>query len=222
MLSIGFLLGLAGLALLDAVVTSTVFFTLAILLFARRPASTSIAYAIGQLSSFFLLSVLLYLGASFMAEVMDTFTLWARRFVLVAAAVFFAILAIRRLKARPRKGLHLPDWVNPWTALPFGIVVMLVDLPFSFPMFLAVERLADTGIETAASVMILAGYTVVSSLPTVLLIIVGITFRQRVRALLQRLMTRFTTGYTKRSWLLFTLHMSIATISILALLFVLD
>lgn len=56
MLSLGLLIGLAGLALLDAVVTSTIYVTVAILLLARRPGPTSIAYAVGQLGSFFLLT----------------------------------------------------------------------------------------------------------------------------------------------------------------------
>lgn len=220
-MGVGFLLGLSGLALLDAVVTSTIYITFAILLLARRPAATSLAYAFGQLTSFFLLTVLLYFGASFMADLLDVFTLWARRVVLFAAAVFFVVLAVRRLKARPRHGLHLPKWVNPWTAAPFGVMVMLMDLPFSFPMFLAVERLADTGVEVAGATAVLFGYTVVSSLPTVLLILVGLTFRARIRRPLERFAARISTGYTKPSWVMFTVHLSIAAVSLYLLFFVL-
>lgn len=222
MLSLGLLLGLAGLALLDAVVTSTIYVTVAILLLARRPGPTSIAYAVGQLGSFFLLTLMLYFGSTYMAELLDSFTLWARRLILVAAAIFFVVLAIRRLRARPRHGLHLPRWINPWTALPFGVMLMLFDLPFSFPMLLAVERLVDTGVDAGSATWILAGYTVVSSLPTVLLILVGLTFRQRVRGFLERITHRFTTGYTSPSWLMFSLHMCIAALSLTMLLFVLD
>ncbi|WP_295626609.1 GAP family protein [uncultured Corynebacterium sp.] len=221
MIDAGFLLGLGGLALMDALVTSTIYVTFAILVLARRPAVTSIAYALGQLGSFFVLTLLLYFGASYMAELLDSFTLWVRRVVLVAAAIYFAVLAVRRLKSRPRHGIHLPTWVNPWTAAPFGVMVMLVDLPFSFPMFLAVERLAETGVEPAGATLILAAYTLVSSIPTVLLIALGLVYRKRFRNFLWRLISRFDGGYTKPSWPAFFVHMSISMLCLVLLVFVL-
>lgn len=114
------LLSLSGLALLDAVVTSTLYAVVAILLAARKPASTSISYAIGQLGSFFLLTLVLYFGATFAADLMDGFTLWVRRMILVGVAAFFIFLGVRRFKARPRHGINLPPWVNPWTAFLSG------------------------------------------------------------------------------------------------------
>lgn len=217
----GFLAGLAGLALLDAVVTSTLYITIAIILLARRPIPTSISYAVGQLGSFFLLSLGLYFGSAFMAETLDSFTLWTRRLILVAAIIFFIVLGIRRFRSRPRHGLHLPTWVNPWTALPFGVVVMLFDLPFSFPMFLSVERLVDAGVGSETAVPILVAYTIVSSLPTVLLILVGIISGDRARQVLEKLVGRFSTGYTRPSRLIAGLHFTVAAGAAYLLFFVL-
>lgn len=221
MLDPGMLLGLTGLALLDAVVTSTIYITIALLVLARRPKSTSIAYALGQLTSFFVLTVLLYFGMSFMSGVVDTFTVWARRLILIAAAVFFAVLAVRRLKSRPRHGIWLPHWINPWTAAPFGVVVMLMDLPFSFPMFLAVERLSELDLTSANATLILLAYTFVSSLPTVLLIALGVVVGDRLRRKLERGLKRFTTGYTEPSVLFALLHLSVSLLSLYLLFFVL-
>lgn len=203
-------LTLTGYALLDALVTSTLFVVVVVLLTARRPIPTSIGYAVGALGSFFILTVALYMGASFMAELLETFTLWMRRVVLTAAAVFFTVMGVRRFTSRPRHQMKLPRWINPWTALPFGALMMLVDIPFSFPMFLAVERLAELGIGTGAATASLAAYTVVSSLPTVLIIALGILFGERARAFLQRLLDRFTTGYAEASLKIAAVHFALA------------
>lgn len=222
MLDAGLLITLSGLALLDAVVTSTLYVVVAILLAARRPVSTSISYAIGQLGSFYLLTLVLYFGATFMAELLEVFTLWVRVVVLVGAAGFFIFLGVRRFKARPRHGIKLPAWVNPWTAFPFGIFLMIMDLPFAFPMFLAVERLVDLGIEASVATVTLAGYTLVSSLPTILLILVGITYGGRARDLLERLLRRFTTGFTNPSWKLAMVHFGLSATCLVLLVFMLD
>lgn len=220
MLDAGLLLTLSGLALLDAVVTSIIYVVIAILLAARRPVPTGVAYAVGSLGSFFLLTLMLYFGASFMADVMDTFTLWIRRLVLIGAAGFLIYLGIRRFKTRPRHGMKLPTWINPATAFPIGIATMLMDLPFSFPMFLAVERLVDINLDPGAATLILAAYTTVSSLPTILLILGGIVFGARARELLERLLHRATTGYSRASWRMALLFFALAAACLAVLFFV--
>lgn len=96
---------------------------------------------------------------------------------------------------------------------------MIMDLPFAFPMFLAVERLVEFDIEASAAATTLAGYTLVSSLPMVLLILVGLTYRDRVRHLLERLLRRFTTGYTKPSWKIAAVYFGLSAIFMILLMF---
>ncbi|SDO48685.1 GAP family protein [Alkalicoccus daliensis] len=210
MLTLELVWTLTGLATLDALVTSTLYVVIVMLLTARRPAATSISYAFGALGSFFVLTMLLYFGSSYMAEMMNTFTFWVRSIVVFAAAGFFVYLGIKRFKSRPRHGMKLPGWVNPWTAFPFGILLMLMDIPFSFPMFLAVERLVELEITPQIASLTLFVYTLVSSLPTVLLIGVGLIFRRRAQNFLQRLLNRFTSGYAKASWRIAFIHFSLS------------
>lgn len=205
-------LTLTGYALLDAVVTSTAVVTIVLVVAARRPRSTSASYAAGALGSFFVLTLGVYLGSEVMADVLSSFTLWIRRIALTLAAVFFATMGFKRLRPRQRKEILLPVWVNPWTALPFGALVMVTDIPFSFPMFLAVERLVDLSIETSAAVVIIAAYTLVSSLPTLAILSLGILHGERSRAILNRLLRRFTTGTAPASAAMATLHFTLAAV----------
>lgn len=99
---------LTGLALLDAVNTSTLFLVLVILLTARSPNRSAIAYSVGAALSFFGLAVALFLGATAAEAVIGDRARWLRRATFALLAVWLLWLGITRLRDRPRKAFRLP------------------------------------------------------------------------------------------------------------------
>ena len=73
------------------------------------------------------------------------------------------------------------------------------DLPNAFPYFIAIERLVDSGAPVWEGLLVLAGYTVVYCLPCLVLLAVGLLARERTRAWLERIVTRFGSGTIRRS-----------------------
>lgn len=80
------------------------------------------------------------------------------------------------------------------TAFPFGIVVPGVDLPNTFPHIIAIERLVVSGVETPATITVLAGYPAIYCLPCLILLALGRRRGDRVHARLQPLYNWFESG----------------------------
>lgn len=194
------LFGIAGLAALDALNPATILSVTLILLAApRRPGLTALGAVLGAAVTVFLLGSVLYVSAGAAAGAVDG-VITALRFVAFgAAAVGLAVAGIRRLRDRPRRPIELPSWFSPLTALPFGVLLTAADLPNAFPYFIAIERLIDAGIPTWQGLLVIGGYTLVYCLPCLILLVVGLLARERTRAWLQRLVTRYGTGVIRRS-----------------------
>lgn len=216
----GLLFALIGLALLDSINVSTIWIVVVILLGAKRPVSTGWAYAAGAFVTFLVFTFLLYFGLSAAEEVLTGLTLWMRRILFTATTVVLIVLGARRFKARPRRGYGLPAWVNAWTALPLGLLATIGDIPNAFPMFLAVERLVDAGVDEATAVLVLIGYTAIYALPTLAVLVLGLFYKDGVRARLQALYTRYATGDTKPSPKIAVLFFAGAAASLTILVFV--
>ncbi len=188
----GFLAGLAGLAVLDSLNTSTMLAAIVIVLTARRPAAAGWAYLAGAALAFFLVAAALLLGATAAEEALAEFTVWARRAILAALALFLLRLGLRRLRTRPKRwAVRLPAWVNPWSAVGLGALTTAADLPSAFPLFFAVSRLVDAPIGTAERLALLASYTAVYALPTLGVLVAGLRLKDRMRDRLEQ----FASGY---------------------------
>jgi cytochrome c biogenesis protein CcdA len=190
----GLLWGLTGLALLDSVNTATIWIVIVILLGARRPAPTGWMFMLGAAASFLCFALLFYFGLSFADSVLEGFTLWLRRLLFAGLAVALVVMGVRRLRPRERKGYTLPPWVNGWSALPFGVLATLGDLPNAFPMVLAVERLIAAEIAAPAAVAVLAAYTVIYALPSALILAAGLAFNAELRDQLDSMLGSRTSG----------------------------
>lgn len=195
----GLLWGLTGLALLDSVNATTIWIVVVILLGAKRPAPTGWAFMLGAAVSFLAFSLLFYFGLSFADSVLDGFTLWLRRLLFAGLAVALVVMGVRRLRPRQRKGFTLPPWVNAWSALPFGVLATVGDLPNAFPMVLAVERLIDADVAVPAAVAVLVGYTLVYALPSALILAAGLAFNEELREQLQSMLSGRTSGTAEPS-----------------------
>lgn len=204
------LLSLTGLALIDSLNLSTVWVIVAILLFARRPAATGWTFAAGAFASFLAGTLVFYFATNAADSVLFELTHWLRRIIFALISATFLVLAVRRLKSRPRHQLKLPSWVNPWSGLPLGFLATVADLPNAFPMFLAVERVVNAGASSAVAVSLLVGYAIIYMLPTVALLVIGTTFGKQMRSRIQRLYDKYTHGEAKASWKLATLYVACA------------
>ena len=195
----GLLWGLTGLALLDSVNATTIWIVIVILLGAKRPAPTGWAFMLGAASSFLAFALMLYFGLNLADSVLDGFTLWLRRLLFAGLAVALVVMGVRRLKPRERKGYALPPWVNAWSALPFGALATVGDLPNAFPMVLAVERLIDAEVAAPAAVVVLVGYTLVYALPSALILAAGLAFNAELREQLESMLSGRATGTAEPS-----------------------
>ncbi|MFC8666902.1 GAP family protein [Streptomyces sp. NPDC057199] len=214
------LLTLIGLALVDSVNVSTIWIVIIIALSARRPVATGWAYATGAFITFLAFTIILYFGATLAEDWLSGLTLWFRRVLFAILTVALIALGIRKLKARQRKSYVLPPWVNAWTALPLGLLATLSDIPNAFPMFLAVERLVDVGVTPATAVPVLVGYTFVYALPTLIVLALGLIFKDRLRDRLQQLHNRYVFEESKPSWKIAGLYFIGAAVSFTILIFV--
>jgi hypothetical protein len=186
--------GLTGLALLDSVNATTIWIVVVILLGAKRPAPTGWAFMLGAAASFLAFALMFYFGVLFAGSVLDDVTLWLRRILFVGLAAALMIMGVRRLRPRERKSYTLPPWVNAWSALPFGLLATVGDLPNAFPMVLAVERLIQADIAAPTAVAALVGYTVVYALPSALILAAGLVFNEELREQLQSMLSGRTSG----------------------------
>lgn len=194
-------LTLIGLALVDSVNASTLITVATILLVARRPAGTGWTYAVGALLSFMTLAFALYFGASVASEAIAEFSLWARRIIFTILAIIFAILGARRFKTRKRRGiLKLPAWVNPYTGVFLGALATVGDIANAFPLLLALDRIVDTGLATSIAIPTIVVYSLIYILPTFILLILGLIYREKVVAKLERVLSRIAAGEAKASW----------------------
>ena len=192
-------LGLVGLALLDSVNTSTLFLVMVILLMARRPVASGVAYTVGATLSFFGLALALYFGASAAQASISDAASWIRRATFALLALWLLSLAYKRLRDRPRKAFTLPGWFRPVTALPIGVAATVADLPNAFPLFVAVERLVSAAVGSELGVLTWIGYTLVYAAPIVVVLILGATQGERARRVMRRVTDRFLTGVARRS-----------------------
>jgi hypothetical protein len=213
-------LALGGLAVIDAVNLATIWVVVIILLAAQRPAATGWTFAFGAIGTFLAGTLLVYFGASYAGDLVADLALWMRRIVFSASAVTLVVMGIRRLKARERHGIELPAWVNPWSGLPLGVAATISDLPNAFPMFFAVERLIEADVDQPVATLALIGYTAVYALPTLFILVVGLAYKDRVRAQLQRLYDRFAVGPARASWKLALLYWAGAAACVAVLVFV--
>lgn len=195
----GLLWGLTGLALLDSINATTIWIVVVILLGAKRPAPTGWAFMLGAAASFLAIALAFYFGLAFAGSVLEGFTLWLRRLLFAGLAVALVVMGLRRLKPRERKGYTLPPWVNAWSALPFGVLATVGDLPNAFPMVLAVERLIDADIPAPAAAAVLVGYTLIYALPSALILAAGLAFNEELREQLQSMLSGHTSGTAEPS-----------------------
>ncbi len=94
---------LVGLGLLDSVNTSTLFLVMLVLLTARGPVRSAVAYAAGAAMSFYGLALGLYAGAAAAEAVIDDLARWLRRGTCALLALWLLYLGFKRLRDRPRK-----------------------------------------------------------------------------------------------------------------------
>lgn len=191
-MSVGLLLTVTGLALLDSLNPATILgVALILLLPGGRPVPTALAYVLGAYLTVFALGVGLYLAADAAAGVIDGGLVWVRRIAFGLAALMLLRAAVRRLRPSHRTAVALPPWFSMWTALPLGAVVTAADLPNAFPYAIAIERLVSAGVGPPLGLAVLAGYSLVYCLPCLVLLAAGAAWGERVRLRLSGLYDRF-------------------------------
>lgn len=219
-MTVALALALIGLALVDSINTSTLITVATILLVARRPAATGWAYAIGAFLSFMVLAFALYFGAQVANEAIAEFSVWARRVIFVILAIVLAVFGVRKLKTRQRRGIpKLPAWVNPYTGVFLGAIATVGDIANAFPLLLAIDRTVDTGLATTIAVPTLVIYSLIYALPTFLLLILGLAYRDKVVAKLERVLNKISAGKSKASWKMASMWFGLALASFAAALF---
>lgn len=191
---------IAGLAAADSLNPATIVsVTLILLTAARRPGLTAAAVVLGAAVTVFTVGAVLFLTAGALAGAVDGLLIGLRFVAFGAAGLAVFIAGVRRLRDRERQPLDLPAWFTPATALPFGVMVTAADLPNAFPYFIALERMLAASIDPGTGLLVIAGYALIYCVPCLVLLVVGLTSRERTRAWLQNVTRRFTEGTVRRS-----------------------
>lgn len=152
------------------------------------------SFALGAFGSVLTVGLVIYFGADAAAATLDDALTWLRRAAFGLAALVLLVAAVRALRPRRRKGVGLPPWFNPFTAIGLGVLMTGADLPNAFPYFIAIERLVNADTTTGVAVLVLAGYAVIYCLPCLLLLAAGLSNADPVRRLLRRLHDKFGTA----------------------------
>jgi cytochrome c biogenesis protein CcdA len=194
------LISLAGLALIDSLNPATIVIVTLILLAApSRPVLTAVGAVSGAALTVFVIGAALFLSAGAAAGAVDGVLIVLRFLAFGAAGIALIVSGIRRFRDRERKPIALPQWFNPATALPFGIVLTAADLPNAFPYFIAIERMVTEEVGISTGLLVIAGYTLIYCLPCIGLLIVGSISREKTRKWLEKIVSRFGGGTIKKS-----------------------
>lgn len=197
-----FLLGIFGLALLDSLNPATIVTVgLILLLREQKPFLTASSAVLGAFGLVFVSGSLLYLTAQWSSTQVVGLLSWISTAVFLVAGVWLFWHGVARLKTRPRKEIHLPDWVNPGTAWFFGGFFTAADLPNALPYLVAIERMVDADIGLTA-IWVILGYSLVYCIPCLVLLVLFKLNQSRVHQLVRVLHDRFGKGDRPRSvWL---------------------
>lgn len=87
-----------------------------------------------------------------------------------------------------------PSSLRPLATFGLGMAVMLNELTTALPYFVAIERITQTGLDTAGALLALGLYNLVFALPLLAFLLLLIRYRQRFTAQLERI------GRALRTW----------------------
>lgn len=192
------LVGIAGLAMLDALNPATIVgVSLILLLPGQRPVAMASAFIAGAYATVLGVGVVVYLAAEAATAVPGGLE-WVRRGAFGVVAVILLVAAARRLGHYRRKPIALPSWLTVGTAAPLGALATGADLPNAFPYFIAIERLVSAEVSTVIGILVLACYALVYCLPCLFLLAAGATWGERVRGRLDTVYQRFGREKTVR------------------------
>lgn len=200
MISAALLLSIVGLALLDSLNPATIVAVTLILLAAPNRADlVALGAVTGAVLTVFSVGAALFLTAGAAAGAVDGIISGLRFLAFGAAGISLIVSGVKRFKDRERKPVALPAWFTPAMALPFGMLLTAADLPNAFPYFIAIERMVSADVGIATGLLVLLGYTIIYTLPCLILLLVGTVNRERTRNWLQKIVTRFGSGTIQRS-----------------------
>ncbi|MEU1399793.1 GAP family protein [Micromonospora zamorensis] len=196
-MSVGLLLSLAGLALIDSTSIGTLFIPIWLLLAPGTVNARRILVYLGTIALFyFAVGLLLAVGGSQLADVLggamdNRPVLWAQ---LVLGVGLFALSFRYDGKRRPRGGGVL-RWRDRVTAgdssmrwlVGLALLAALAEVATMLPYLGAVGLLTTSGIGAAEMVGLLAAYCVVMVLPAVLLLVARMAWPRLVEPVLVRL-----------------------------------
>ncbi|MEU9505505.1 GAP family protein [Micromonospora sp. NPDC048170] len=196
-MSVGLLLSLAGLALVDSTSLGTLFIPVWLLLAPGTVNARRILVYLGTIAVFYFgVGLLLALGGSRLADVLggamdNRPVLWAQ---LVLGVGLFA-LSFRYDGKRPRKSGGVLRWRDRATAgdssarwlMGLALLAALAEVATMLPYLGAVGLLTTSGLGAAEMVGLLAGYCLVMVLPAMVLLAARVAWPRLVEPVLARL-----------------------------------
>ena len=191
-MTVALLLSIVGLALLDSLNPATIGGVALILLApGTGQTRTAAAFVAGAYATVATAGVLVFFAAATLGSAIQNGLDLVRAIALTVAAVAVAVAGVRRLRTRHRQALQLPAWLNARTAPALAVLVTAADLPNAFPYLIAIERLITAEVPTATALMTIAMYALIYCLPCLLLLLIGVSHGDRVRARLGRVYDKF-------------------------------
>jgi cytochrome c biogenesis protein CcdA len=185
--TIPFLLGIAGLAIVDSL-NPSLFIAQFYLLTTPKPVPRILTYILGIFVAYLAGGLVILLG---LREVIgriatDTPPLLSIGLQLVIGlGLLFAALRISGAP-RPPEEAKKPRLLAPWFTFFFGMLVNLNELTTALPYFVALERMSAQGLETVSTIVVLVAYNIVFCLPLLAFLWLFMANRARFEVYIER------------------------------------
>lgn len=165
-MTLTFLITLTGIAVVDSL-NPSLFVTQFFLLTTRRPTGRLLAYIAGIIVVNFLGGVLILSGVSTLIGNLlmnlDARILYAGQIVIGLLLIGFGLSY--RIESSEQNGVKKPQSLRLWHAFVLGMVVMLNEITTALPYFVAIERIVAADLTALQSLLALAVYNMIFSLP---------------------------------------------------------
>lgn len=191
------LLPLVGIAMLDSL-NPSLFVAQFYLLTTPRPVPRILSYIAGILAVN-LGGGLLILGGMrrFVADLLALASPDLLHGLLFALGVGLIVFGLRSGATADESQAKQPRSLHPAHTFVLGMVVMLNELTTALPYFVAIERIAQAGLDHVGNFLALLLYNAVFALPLVAFLVLLVVFRQRFADQLGRV-TRWVRVWTPR------------------------
>lgn len=190
-----------------------------LLLSSRRPLQAAFVFIAGTFITYFVLSVLVFLGLDSLIDAAEVrFEEWKTNprtvclYIEIAIGLLLLVTAIVMMNPSKKPPERQPGSVSPSSVFVFAATLVVVGLPGAIPLFAAIDVMLRAGVGDATAVWLLLYYNVVFVLPLVALVIIRAALGDRSTPVFEAI-SRFFSAWGKRIVIVVLLLLGLALVA---------